>query len=79
MNLVKVLSGGNYDVDAVITDKNGRILQSWQKEKQGDLTITPPEGEVGVCFSNGMASFAAKTIEFELLTRHKNEASQLYF
>jgi hypothetical protein len=48
-------------------DSKGRIVQSWQKDKEGEASHRLPPGEVGFCFSNGMSSFASKTIEFEVL------------
>lgn len=65
-------------MDVTVTDAAGRIVKQWQKEKQGDFVLTSPAvGEVSVCFANGLASFAAKTIEFEVLLTDKTPEGEV--
>lgn len=64
----QVISGGNFDVDIIITGPNEKELYSAQRQKYDTIEFTAElTGEHQICFSNEFSSFSHKVIYFELV------------
>lgn len=61
-----VLSGGNFDIDAVISRPDGSIVQKIEKGKEEEIGFVANQvGEYELCFYNEMSTFADKKVDFD--------------
>lgn len=68
--LIKVQSGGAFDVEYDVTGPNERVIMGNAKERQVDSVFTAKEtGEYRFCFNNEMSTFAEKMVDFEIAVR----------
>ncbi|CAG0898179.1 unnamed protein product, partial [Cyprideis torosa] len=59
----QVVTGGQYDVDAVVTAPNGQILYQEVKKQFDSFEFTPDRsGTYTVCFSNEFSTFSHKIV-----------------
>uniref|UniRef100_A0AAY4C9T0 GOLD domain-containing protein n=1 Tax=Denticeps clupeoides TaxID=299321 RepID=A0AAY4C9T0_9TELE len=59
----KVIAGGNYDVDCVVSDPGDRVLYQERKKQYDSFShTTSTKGVYRVCFSNEFSTFSHKTI-----------------
>jgi protein ERP2 len=62
----QVISGGQYDVDVMLTGPNGNTLYDERKKQYDSYTFTvEKEGEYVFCFSNEFSTFTHKVIYFD--------------
>ena len=61
-----MITGGNYDVDVVLFDPDGKPLYNVQKKQYDSYTFTATtKGDFKFCFSNEFSTFSHKTIYFD--------------
>lgn len=70
-----VQSGGSFDVDYTVTNPNGVVVDSQNKQRQVDYVLNADMvGEYELCFSNGMSTYSEKVIDFEITVENdKND------
>lgn len=74
--LLKVQSGGSFDVDYSVTGPNEKIILDGAKERQGDFVFTATQpGEYRFCFNNEMSTFAEKVVDFEIAVCYTSASS----
>ncbi len=62
----QVISGGQYDVDVMLTGPDGNTLYDERKKQYDSYTFTvEKEGEYVFCFSNEFSTFTHKVIYFD--------------
>lgn len=62
----QVISGGQYDVDVILTGPSGNTLYDERKKQYDSYTFTPEkEGEYVFCFSNEFSTFTHKVVYFD--------------
>ncbi|KNE54428.1 hypothetical protein AMAG_00403 [Allomyces macrogynus ATCC 38327] len=62
-----VQSGGAFDIDYLVSDPEFNVVLSGEKDRQGDFVfVAQHKGEYSFCFSNGMSTFAEKTVDVEI-------------
>ena len=60
-------SGGNFDVDYVVTGPSGKVVLEGQKERQAEFVFTATQqGDYKFCFSNEMSTHADKMVDFDI-------------
>ncbi len=65
---LQVISGGNYDVDAVLYGPNEKILYQAQRKQYDSVDFTADvAGEYYFCFSNEFSSFTHKLVYFDIM------------
>nr|XP_040570066.1 transmembrane emp24 domain-containing protein 3-like isoform X1 [Lepeophtheirus salmonis] len=63
----QVVTGGQYDVDIVITDPRKAIIYQDQRKQYESFTFTAlTSGEYSICFSNEFSTFSHKLVYFDL-------------
>ena len=63
---MQVISGGQYDVDVVLTSPKGKSLYDERKKQYDSHSFTTEEeGEHMFCFSNEFSTFTHKVIYFD--------------
>ena len=66
--LVKVQSGGSFDIDFDVKDPKDKVLLDGQRERQGDYVLTANiVGEYSFCFENDMSTLTEKLIDFDIM------------
>jgi hypothetical protein len=66
--MIKVQSGGSFDIDFEVKDPNEKILLDGQRERQGDYVLTANTvGEYAFCFENDMSTLSHKLIDFDIM------------
>ncbi len=66
--MLKVLSGGKFDIDYEVMSPTGEIINSGRKRKFGEFVFqNRGTGDYSFCFENGMSTFAEKKVEFEII------------
>ena len=64
--MLQVITGGNYDADAVLYDPDARVLYNVQKKQYDSHSFTAEKsGVYKFCFSNEFSTFSHKTIYFD--------------
>ena len=62
----QVISGGQYDVDVIMTGPNGNTIYDERKKQYDSHTFTAEkDGEYVFCFSNEFSTFTHKVIYFD--------------
>jgi len=65
---LKVITGGNYDVDVEMISSDGRSLYKGTKKQFGTFEFTTDlKGEYQFCFSNEFSTFTHKVVYFEFV------------
>lgn len=60
-----VMSGGNFDIDAVFSRPDRAVLKKWSRSQGDELATTAQQpGEYELCFNNDMSTVGSKRIEF---------------
>ncbi|AFR92202.2 COPII-coated vesicle protein [Cryptococcus neoformans C23] len=63
----EVGGGGHLDIDFYVTDPQGKVIHTKNKQPQGSWSITASqEGRFTFCFSNEMSSYTTKTLSFNV-------------
>jgi hypothetical protein len=71
-----VQSGGNFDVDYVVTAPSGKIVLDGEKERQGDFVFTGQQrGDYQFCFHNELSTHAEKMVDFEIAAESEVRAT----
>jgi hypothetical protein len=71
-----VQSGGNFDVDYIVTGPSDKVILDGQKERQGDFVFTAAQrGDYQFCFHNEMSTYADKMIDFEIAVENEVRAA----
>lgn len=66
LNNIQVISGGQYDVDVILTGPNGEAMYDERKKQYDTYTFTAKdEGEYVFCFSNEFSTFTHKVVYFD--------------
>ncbi|XP_016318923.1 transmembrane emp24 domain-containing protein 3-like [Sinocyclocheilus anshuiensis] len=66
---MKVIAGGNYDVDCFVTDPlNNMLYQERKKQYDSFSHTTTLKGVYKVCFSNEFSTFSHKTVYLDFRT-----------
>ncbi|ORZ38914.1 emp24/gp25L/p24 family/GOLD-domain-containing protein [Catenaria anguillulae PL171] len=70
-----VQTGGDFDVDFLVSDPDYHVVVQGEKERQGDYVFAAQKkGEYSFCFSNSMSSFADKVVDLELSLEGEHES-----
>lgn len=68
----QVIAGGNYDVDCLVMDPEGKVLYQGVKKQYDTFSHTATmSGDYKVCFSNEFSTFSHKTVYLDLRTREE--------
>ncbi|KIR33627.1 COPII-coated vesicle protein [Cryptococcus deuterogattii MMRL2647] len=63
----EVGGGGHLDIDFYVTDPQGKVIHTKNKQPQGSWSISSSqEGRFTFCFSNEMSSYTIKTLSFNV-------------
>eukprot|EP00736_Rhodelphis_marinus_P010061 Rmarinus@m.27857 len=76
--MFQVAEGGELDIDFQVTDPDGNVVYSAEKEKEGKFAATSTSpGSYSFCFSNKMSKFTAKAVSFYVTVGSQFESEEV--
>lgn len=67
ITIVKVQSGGSFDINFDVKNPEDKIILDGKEERQGDYVLTANKvGEYGFCFENDMSTLTGKLIDIDI-------------
>ena len=76
--IFQVTAGGHLDIDCMISDQRGNVIQSYKGQQDGRHHWTSVgSGEYKICFSNEMARYTPKWVSFYISVGNSPNTARL--